>query len=232
MISWAGITSDKCNVIVEHYPTRPLPKRKYETVSIPGRNGELIFSEDAYENVIQEYDIYISAEKHKLPAVARRVAEWILKPGYNILYDSYEPEIFRLAYYSGTENIENIFNKFGRMKLSFSCKPQRFLLTGEDKVNMSDEGTLYNPTSFPSKPLIKVIGSGNGTLTVGSKTCSLTGISEFLIIDSELQDVYKNLLNENGKFTGAFPIFESGENIVSWTGGITGVEITPRWWML
>ena len=232
MISWAGKSSDSCNVVVQHYPNRPLPRRKYETVSIPGRNGNLIFSQDAFDNVTQEYDIYISAERPKLPTVARKVAEWLLKPGYNVLFDSYEPTIFRLAYYSGEEDIENVFNRFGRMKILFSCKPQRFLLTGEDPVTMNAGGQIFNPTSFRAKPIIRVNGNGNGTLTVGSLTCQLTGISEFITIDSELQDCYKNLQNENAKFTGEFPVFEEGLNDISWTGGITGVVITPRWWML
>lgn len=232
MIFWNGKSSDRYNVVVEHYPTRPLPKRKVDVVSIPGRNGDLLFSQDAYENVVQEYDIYISAEQLKLPITARRVAEWLLQPGYNRLFDSYEPEVFRLAYYNGTQDIANIMNRFGKLTISFSCKPQRFLITGEDEQTFSAPGTIINPTFCIAKPLITVLGSGDGTLNVGGTTVSLSDISEYITLDCDLQDAYKGLVNENAKVTGEFPTLEGGENVVSWTGDITGVKITPRWWML
>lgn len=233
MLAWNDKNSYDCNVVVQKYPQRTIAKRKYDVVSVPGRNGDLYFSQDAYENVLQEYDVYISAEREKLPVMARKAAEWLSAAGYHELWDSYEPDIFRLAYYAGSQDIENIFNRFGRMKLSFSCKPQRFLITGKDVVNVAKTGTvLHNPTGFAAKPLIRVYGTGSGTLTVGSTTVTLTEISEYIDIDSDLQDAYKGTLNQNSKMTGDFPELASGENILAWTGDITRLTITPRWWTL
>lgn len=234
MIMFNGKCSyETANIVVQRYPERTIAKRKYDVVSIPGRSGDLYFSQDAFENVVQEYEVYISAEREKLPAMARKAAEWLqAEPGYHELWDSYEPEIFRLAYYSGSENIENIFQRFGRMTLSFSCKPQRFLNSGKDAVSFSAPGVLHNPTAFSAKPAVTAFGTGSGTLTIGSTTISLEDISDYIVIDSDMQDAYKGTLNENAKMTGEFPELASGANIVSWTGDITGVSIIPRWWTL
>lgn len=232
MIWWHGVSSDDVQVIVERFPNVNIPARKYEKISVPGRNGDILIPEDAYENVPQRYEIYVSAEKEKLPAVARCVACWLCVSGYQRLEDSYFLDSYRLAHYSGSLEIENILNRFGRATIEFDCKPQRFLHDGELVLSYSGAGKIVNPTRFPSAPLIKVLGSGSGTLTIGSTTVSLTGISEYVMLDCDIQDAYKGLVNKNSNMTGSFPKIEGGEQVVTFTGGITGLEITPRWWTL
>lgn len=232
MIWWHGVSSDDVNVIVQRYPDVNIPARKYEKISVPGRNGDVLIPEDAYENVSQRYEIYISAEKEKLPRVARCVASWLCVKGYQRLEDSYFLDSYRLAHFSGSLEIENILNRFGRATIEFDCKPQRFLHDGEIVLSYSEAGTIYNPTRFPSAPLIKVTGSGNGTVTIGDTTLSLSGINEYVYLDSDIQDAYKGIENKNSIMTGSFPKIEGGEQVVTFTGGITGLEITPRWWTL
>lgn len=232
MIWWHGVSSDDVSVIVQRYPDVHIPARKYEKISVPGRNGDVLIPEDAYENVSQRYEIYISAEKAKLPRVARCVADWLCVKGYQRLEDSYFLDSYRLAHFSGSLEIENILNRFGRATIEFDCKPQRFLHDGEIVLSYSGAGTIYNPTRFPSAPLIKVAGSGSGTVTIGDTTLSLSGIDEYVYLDSDIQDAYKGTENLNSIMTGSFPKIEGGEQVVTFTGGITGLEITPRWWTL
>ena len=89
MIWWHGISSDDVNVIVEHCPDVIFPSRKQEKISVVGRNGDLLIEQDAYENVMQRYDIYVSAEKPRLPTISHTVAEWLMVKGYQRLEDSY-----------------------------------------------------------------------------------------------------------------------------------------------
>ena len=77
-----------------------------------------------------------------------------------------------------------------------------------------------------------MIGSGSGTVTIGNTTVSLTDISEYVMLDCDIQDAYKGVVNKNSTMTGSFPKIEGGEQVVSFTGGITSLEITPRWWTL
>lgn len=218
-------------VIVESYPNRPVPRRKSEAVSVPGRNGDILFLQDAFENVTQSYDVYVSAPNDKLHNVASRIVQWLMQPGYARLEDSYEPDYFRLAYYSGGIDIENMLDEFGRMTLNFNCRPEKFLKSGEFVITVSNGQTLFNPTAYPAKPLIKVKGSGNGTLVIGGKTITLSGINSFVMLDSEIMNCYKDDQNRNSTMTGDFPVLQ-GATQISWSGGITGVEITPRWYTI
>lgn len=234
MIFWAGKSSDDVGVIVEHYPALPRPARKAEAVQVPGRNGDFIYVQDAFENYEQPYDIYISAERIKIPNAALYVSQWLNRPkGYQKLEDSYEPQFFRLAYYNGPTDIENIMNRFGRSQIRFNCKPQRFSRQGEFPKTITAAETLLNPFAFPSLPLITVYGSGEGVLQIGGYTVRLLSIDEFVVLDCDTQNAYKGTKNKNNTISAPeFPRLEPGENEISWQGGIEKIEIIPRWWTL
>lgn len=235
MIVWAGISSDDVDVTVEHYPKRVLPKRKMRTVSVPGRNGDLIEVEDAYENYNQPYDICIrTRKKGELYDKANAVAEWLLSPkGYNRLEDSYDINSFREAFFPDPAEFVNTLNRFGKATIQFVCKPQRFLRTGEQLIAASAATVLYNPSKFTALPEITVHGSGSGVLTVGDLSISISSITDGMILDSETENAYKDSANLNSAISAAsFPTFGAGETAIGWTGGITSLSIKPRWWTI
>ena len=55
-------------------------------------------------------------------------------------------------------------------------------------------------------------------------------------LDCEEQDCTRTVggvvSNFNPGMTGAFPRLGPGVTEISWTGGVTAVEIVPRWWTL
>ena len=230
---WNGRISTDYRVQVERYPNQPGPARRYEVIQVPGRNGDLLIDQGAYDNVMQSYEIFFGFRGGNTPTLARAVRDWLLRPiGYQRLEDSYDPNFYRLAYYSGTVEIENIMNMFGRCTLNFSCKPQRWAKDGEFPSSYTEACTLYNPY-FPALPLIQVNGNGAGVLSVGNYSVEFSDIDGTIMLDSDLQDAYQGTQNKNNTIvTSAFPVLEPGENSISWSGGITGIEITPRWWTI
>lgn len=234
MISWAGTNSDTLGVIVEHYPIRVLPERVQTATEIAGRNGALLMVDGNWQNYEQEYEVYISAEKRGLVRAARAVAEWLTAPvGYQRLEDSYEPDVYRMAFYEGGQDIESILNRFGRATISFNCKPQRFLKSGEATKSFTAAGSLTNITRFDALPMITVYGSGAGTVTVGGITVTLSAIDEYTVLDCELMDAYKGSVNKNPTVTATeFPKLVPGVNTISFSGGVTSLEIMPRWWTI
>lgn len=237
VITFAGRSSDDVRVIVERFPERIIPQRRVEQIMIPGRSGPLIQDGGAFEGYEQIYEVYLSAEAQGLPTVAREAAAWICAPvGYQRLWDSYDPSVYRMAYYSGPVNLENTFNHFGRGEIRFFCKPQRYLLEGDEIITLAEEGTINNPTAFASMPLITIQGSGAATLQVGDYSLAISSIpTQGITVDSELQNAQNSTGNVNNLITkGAtgFPKLEPGANRITWSGEITSVEISPRWWTL
>lgn len=223
MITFNGITSDSIGVIVERIPNRYVPTRRFTSQNVAGRNGNVLLVDESFPNVEQEYEVYLSAESVGLPSVARACAEWLCAPtGYARLTDSYDTTVFREAFLSSGFDIENALNKFGRATISFSCKPQKWLLSGQTP---SSSLSTTNPTPFVARPLFVV--SGEGTITLNGKTIEvLESVTDFTI-DCETMNA-----DDNTKiYCLDFPYLVSGENTVE-LDGITSFSMTPRWWTL
>lgn len=229
-IWWNGKSSDDVNVVVEHYPDINVPRRKTEVTSVAGRNGDIIFEQDAFENVTKRYDIYISAEAPRLTTIAPRVVEWLMQKGYCRLEDGYEPDVFQLAYYSGGLDVQSILNRMGRCTIEFSAKPQKWLKCGEYGVTITNGMALFNPTPYDARPLIQA--TGNGTIACGGNALTISGNTGAVTIDCDTMDVYQGTINLNNKASGDFPILTGGANNIISVSGFTGVVVTPRWWRL
>ena len=231
MIWFNGRSGDDFHVVVERYPEVIFPVRKHEKVSVPGRNGDILVQQDAFENVTQRYGIYVSAEASRLTPVTHKIAEWLCVKGYQRLEDSYFLDTFRLAAFQGGLEIENILNRFGRATIEFDCKPQRFYKFGDFFIDITSGQKIQNPSPFTAKPILITTGSGAATITINNKTLTLTDCNG-MTIDCELMQIYKNGVSQNGTITGNFFDLPQGESEISWTGGITGIKLKPRWWTI
>lgn len=225
------------DVIPAHIASAPhyiRPVRKMTITQIAGTNREIIDMEDAWECYDQPYSMYVGdGTEDSIQEALQDVAKKLFKTGWQTLVDGYEPDVYRLAYYQGGFDSDNRKTRLGKFDISFRCRPERFLTSGSTPVSVSSGGTITNPTSFNAKPLIHITGSGSGTLTIQGQTMSFTGITDYLNIDCDTMDVYRQASeNRNSLMTGSFPVLYSGNNAVSFTGGIATVKITPKWWKI
>lgn len=235
VITFNGIASDKLGIQVEHPPGYETPKKDYEIVHVPGRNGDVYIDKGSYQNISRTYDIAVGSVGGDFTTLANKISEWLYAPiGYARLEDTYEPDYYRLASYSDTMDVKNILKQAGRVTISFDCKPQRFLKSGEQTIKLTAKGTLTNPTKFDALPTITVKGSGKGVLQIGNYTITISEINSSITIDCELQDAYNGTANRNSSVTlnNGFPKLIPGSNAISFSGGITSVEVIPKWWTL
>ena len=209
-------------------------KRKMTTTPIPGTNRAVVEMEDAWEMYDQPYTMYVGdGSADSVQTAINSVAEKLYKMGWQTLVDDYEPDVFRLAYYQGPFGLENRYTRLGKFKISFKCRPERFLVSGTTAVSVASGGTITNPTTQNAKPLIHIVGTGSGTVTVAGVTMSFTDMVDYLNVDCEKEDCYRlPAENRNNLMTGGFPVLKSGNNTVTFTGGVTAVTITPRWWII
>ena len=208
--------------------------REVERQTVPGRAGELLRETGTYLNGTQSYEIYFNGKASGMTAAAAQIVQWLTSGrGYARLEDSYEPDVYRMACFAGPVEATNWMNRFGRATLEFDCMPQRWLKSGETPVSVTSGQHLQNDWQ-PALPLIRLTGTGDGVLTVGGSTITITGMDGSLTIDSESQNAYDGTTNKNGSISvsGGFPVLGTGETVVAFSGGITAVEITPRWWRL
>ena len=225
-------SSADCRIQVAHPPGYAYPERDYTITHIPGRNGDIIQDNGCYKNVERTYEVSFDAPNEDFATYANAVSAWLHSTtGYARLEDSYEPNYYRMATYQESNIFENLYNQAGTATIVFECKPQRFLKTGDNTITIQNSLTIVNPTGFEAYPLFKVTGTF-GVLTVNGNSITFSSIDDFVMLDCELQDAYKETTNKNSTVSGTFPVLKPGSNTISWTGGISSVTMKPRWWTI
>lgn len=237
VVIFNNVPSTDVGFHVETPPSYEFPERDYEIIHIPGRNGDVVIDKGTYANVSKSYNISFGCPFRNFSYFSMKIAEWLgSASGYCRLEDTYEPEHYRVAIYKESSYIQNILENAGRATLVFDCKPQRFLKNGDYPfIFETSETVISNPTLFNALPIIEVFGSGTGTVKIGKYDINISFDSvESIIINSETQDAYKGVVNLNSLITlgHGFPKLVPGDNEIIFTGGVTRVEVIPKWWTL
>lgn len=227
-----GVDSRNFGVYISGQGTFSAPARAYEMLPVPGKNGDLVGTETRFENGELTYPAFIYANFKQNIAEFRSFINSLF--GYHRLVDSYHPDEYRMVFFQGEFNPEvTSKNDAAQFDITFNCKPQRFLLSGETVTTLTADGTITNPTRFNSQPLLRVYGAGN--LGINGDTITISQADGYTDIDCEMMDAFKGLENRNQYLTLTnynFPVLVPGENGIALGSGITRVEITPRWWTI
>ena len=217
------------------------PKYDLSFQAIPGRDGELINSNNRFPNATVSYTCFIPAKSiQELSEKVTAVKAWLYtEPDrYHTLMDSYDTVFFRKAVFNNKLDIADQVNKIGVFTVNFSCHPYRYSHVGQLLTKHSTSGfVLSNPYPFNAKPYLKLNGSGTGKLTIQTPTktdvWTFTTLNGYTECDSELMNFYHGANPKNDTVSGeGFPILYPGNNTISFDGGITSIEVRPRWVMV
>ena len=227
-----GIKSSDYGVWINGGGTFDAPKRRHKEYVVPGRNGVLTIDEGAYDEIDHKYPAFIS---NNFASNVQNFRNYMMtKIGHVRLTDSYHTdEFYRAKYMDGLEVDVAPGGKGGAFTVTFRRDPRRFLVSGETQSTVASGGSISNPTLYASKPLIRV--TGYGTLYVGSDRLDVASGFAYVDIDSETQDCYHGTDNANSKVTlqsNNFPQLQPGTTGITYSGNITSVKITPRWYRL
>lgn len=231
-----GRATREFGMAVESRPDQNAPKRRRNAVPIPGKNGDVHFDEDAYDNLPVSYNVWFRGDL-PTPEQAHAVKGWLMGgKGYRRLEDKYDPNHFRLASFAGPLNIKDILGRYGRCKITFDCDPRCFLKSGEIPIDLENGDFLYNPTAFTATPLIYVYGDGEGIVRIAGVTVTIKAMTTGMVLDCETERAYA--MGDVGQsldgdiYAPVFPELTPGANRIFFSGGVSAVQIIPRWWEL
>ena len=193
-LTYDGVDSSSFGVFISGDGVFDAPARRGEMISIPGRNGSLFMDEGVFENIEVEYPAFIGTGYEALfRQKLGDLRSWLSSRGnYKRLTDTYHPDEFRLGVFrEGLETDPEHITRAGEFTMKFDCKPQRFLVEGEQSYFFNGNGTINNPTLFESSPLIRV--TGNGTVAIGENgkyRFIVSNNTGTITIDSEIMEAY------------------------------------------
>lgn len=234
-LTFDGVDCRDFGVYISGQGTFSAPARAYEMQEIPGRNGALIGYDAHLQNTELTYQAFVYSNFRES---IRGFRNFLLsRVGYRRLVDTYHPDEYRMAVYTGPFEPDVLSdNKAGRFDLTFSCKPQRYLMAGENPITITSSGTIYNPTLFDAQPLMRVYGYGD--IYIGSQYVYVS-VSEtiypYVDIDFAVGEAFYGSLNLNEFIAVSdndFPVIHPGSTTITLDGNIPKVEIIPRWWQV
>lgn len=264
-LTFDGINSLDYGVYITGEAVYNAPERVIEMVAIPGKNGALAIDQGRYENITVTYPA--GAFGIDQPEFAEKMRafrnELCSRFFYVKLTDEYHPDEYRLALYKSGLDVSPVANSIaGEFNLVFDCKPQRFLVEGDEPLDLyqhdyltdhnlealtdqngnkfdvdSISGSFINPTLNDSHPLI--VAPRPGSVVIGNQTITIGGDgSKPVYIDCDSMEIYTKSSTGAVENAGSLVNFVPND-IPSINPGentlrstIPDVQIIPRWWIL
>lgn len=228
-LTFASVVNTTYNAYVFRVDTDSAPEREYDVLTAAGRNGAYLKDKKRFPNVPMSYYFFFVPGQNT--TAEENYNSWrqayMSKIGYHRLSDTEHPNEYYKAYLVRITPTVSRERSLIKALVEFSRLPMRYLTAGELVTTLTADGTVSNPTQFPSMPSLRVYG--NGVLTINSDTITISGASSYTDIDFETGECI------GGTITLSTPDFVpliSGNNTFDLGDGITKVEITPRWWQV
>ncbi|ETA80476.1 distal tail protein Dit [Youngiibacter fragilis] len=216
-----GIDSRDYSIVVNTLPPIQSAKEDGEFLKVPGSDGYLFQPFGSLSPMEKELEITL-----KDVVQLTTIKSWLRGSGDLVL--SSEPDVFYKARLTGPIDFKRLLY-LRTAKIKFVCQPYGYLESGLILQTLTVPGGLVNPGTATSKPIITIFGTGSITLTVNSSNVILSNVSDYVTLNSEIEEAYKDLLGKNNDMQGEFPVFVLGNNSISWTGTVTKLEIVPNW---
>lgn len=218
-----GISAESMMLSVVGRSDIQAPEAEYESEYIEGRDGSVnrfLYYKDVEQTI--EFNIL---EEFNIKSQIRKIKAWLLNA--ESFYFSDDQEIYRKIKTVKIDGIKNDIAEYGDFEVKFTCDP--FEYVRDDKaVVATNGGNIDNIGTYKSLPVLTLYGAGDSTVTVNDQTFSMNLQKDYAKVDSDIMEVYFQNTNLGQQMTGDFPILLPGKNKISWTGGITKIEVERR----
>lgn len=143
--TYDGIESLDYDLYITSGSVYDAPERVVDMIKVPGRNGNLAIDRGKFENIDVEYNVY--TKDRSQTSFAQNIRDFrnelCSRHEYLRLTDDYNSDEFRLGIYKSGLELDADIDRAGAIKLTFDCKPQRFLTSGETEKTIPEWSDLH-----------------------------------------------------------------------------------------
>lgn len=182
-----GVSSSVYGVYLTGEGVFNAPQRAVEMIEIPGRNGNYALDQGKFNNISVTYKVgMFDVDESNFATKVSNFRNWLCsKVGYKRLMDEYNANEYRMAVYASGFELDHDLLIAGEAEITFDCKPQRFLTSGETATAVANNGTISNPTLFDASPTLEFQGYGNISLAGQPINVSLVSIGQVLLANQK-----------------------------------------------
>lgn len=223
-INWKGTASTAlAGLMISELPPITKPEMRTERTEIDGRDGD-IAEELGYSAYKKKVRIALTTG-YDVDAIAK----YFTGSGWLTLSD--EPTKKYNARIEEAIDFEKLL-RYKTADVTFIVQPYKYLVTEANvtlEIDTETDVDVTNAGLEPSKPLIRLEGTGTVEITVNAAPIFSVNIDDaYVLIDSEAMDAYITGELKNHMMTGDFPTLQPGVNTIGWTGTLTKIVVTPR----
>lgn len=117
---------------------------------------------------------------------------------------------------------------FDTAKISFNCQPYMYEAV-DSQITLAQSGTITNPGSADSYPLIQVNGSGDVSFNFAGQEIQIDGMTEGVPVYIDCDTGYIYTAEGATSMRGEIPKLEMGSNTVTFGSNLTSLIVTPHW---
>lgn len=217
ILKFNGISTEDLGLVIQTPPSHIFPDRDMSSVHVPGRNGDLFIDNKCYNMVERGYSLAkaFTVKNTGHYANTQQILAWLTSANgrYVRLEDTYDSEVYRMAMFNMSGSFLDLYNEATTVEVSFKCKPQRYLKSGEIPLNhVGNVYTVENNYQYEALPTIQISNipiseyldeyimltvRNNKNELVSSITIFNISQNDIIKLDSENQDVTK--VTSNGE---------------------------------
>lgn len=217
-------TSTIPHCVVTDFGEAEAAKPHAESVDVYGLNGSYRVLDGSYESYERTISFYVP----KLVDISTIVDKF--QPKENVIEFSYQLGSYFYADFSGATYNRNGMHAW-KIDVKLIMQPFRYQKSVEPVV-LTASGTVINPGTIYSEPIIEIEGDGDISITIGRKTMYLTIKTKATI---DCRQGKQNIYNATGavqntlRKRGGFLEIPTGKIGVSFTGTVRKITIRPNW---
>jgi predicted phage tail component-like protein len=230
----------KCNtslyILVKERPAIPSPEYDYDTVKIPGRDGDVYIEKKTVKDITIPISFTFACKPHRWQGVAREARKWLLGKGDRKLTLSDNQDRYYKVKHVVVNQTERQVKEVGEFSADFICEGRQYLFEGDRPLELtytngsSGQSThVWNPYEV-SMPVFIVSGSGTCRISVNGNVLEAE-VNGRLTVDTQREVAYKaDMSSANTNVTCDYETLalEPGDNTITKTAGFA-LQILPKW---
>lgn len=216
---YKGINSKEMGISILKLPPRIKPERRGEIINVPGRDGFLFESDNAYNGKTLEIECtFIPPERNSPSGIDKLIMDilvWLDGNG-DLVFSDY-PEYYYEAKIINAIPIERLFKRYRRFLITFEVQPfAKKIVKSIINKNTTTEETISVDTYYETPPIISLDATGSVEIHINDTIMHFDNLEAPIVIDGELMNVSDgNGVNRNNLMTGDYPKLKPGKNTIS-----------------
>ena len=219
-----GVSCETVGLYCDSPPVPGMPRRRGESY-VTGGDTDAFVPDDSFEDVTYT----LRAHTFENTSVDKSAIYAFISEARTLEISRCEDVYFKVHYAEVTGVSSKADGFIHTYSIGFKLAPFKYFTANDWTAPVSN--LIVNPGNRYCRPLYRIQGGNNTTLTVNGQNLVIAGGGADYYIDSERMIAYdSNNDNIMPKTTGIFPYMSPGNNIITVTSGSVLVKLNARCW--